>query len=153
MTEGIGAVVLALLPLAALGLLWALSDGRFRGLHRVRGVDGTASTEEPAVDVLEEFGLDDGLGERATLVQLSSAFCMPCRATRRVLGDIADLVPGVTHVEIDAELNLALVRRLDVRRTPTTLVLDGGGREVTRAVGAVSVEQVLDALALAVPED
>ncbi|MEY7980880.1 thioredoxin family protein, partial [Streptomyces pilosus] len=75
------------------------------------------------------------LGERATLVQFSTAFCAPCRATRRVLGEVAALVPGVTHVEIDAEARLDLVRRLGIVRTPTVLVLDAAGREVRRAAG------------------
>jgi thiol-disulfide isomerase/thioredoxin len=90
---------------------------------------------------------DDRLGERATLLQFSSAFCAPCRATRRVLADVATAVPGVTHVELDAEHHLDLVRRVGVTRTPTTLVLDAAGREVTRAAGAPRKEQVLAALA------
>ncbi|MDF9716809.1 thioredoxin family protein, partial [Nocardioides sp. ChNu-99] len=85
-------------------------------------------------------------GERATLLQFSSAFCAPCRATRRVLGEVAAVVPGVAHVEVDAEHHLQLVRDLDVRRTPTTLVLDAAGREVTRAAGAPTKQQVLAGL-------
>lgn len=88
----------------------------------------------------------DGAGERATLVHFSSAFCAPCRATRRVLAQVAGLVPGVVHVEVDAESALEVVRRLDVRSTPTTLVLDGAGREVLRATGQPSAAQVLRAL-------
>jgi hypothetical protein len=61
------------------------------------------------------------------------------------------VVPGVVHVEIDAEHHLDLVRRLQVLRTPTTLVLDSEGREVTRAAGAPRKEQVLGALAQASP--
>ena len=68
------------------------------------------------------------LGDRATLVQFSSAFCAPCRATRVVLDEVAGMVDGVAHVEVDAEAHLDLVRRLDVRRTPTVLVLDADGR-------------------------
>ena len=85
-------------------------------------------------------------GQRATLVQFSSAFCAPCRTTRVVLADVADHVEGVVHLEVDAEQHLALVRELGVRRTPTTLVLDADGREVTRAAGAPRREQVLAAL-------
>jgi hypothetical protein len=70
-----------------------------------------------------------------------------------VLSDIAAIVPGVEHVEVDAEDNLELVRRVGVLRTPTTLVLDRHGQEVTRATGALRKEQVLVALAKAVPED
>ena len=56
------------------------------------------------------------------------AFCAPCRATRRVLDEVAAQVEGVRHVEIDAESHLDLVRRLDVRQTPTVFVLDSRGR-------------------------
>lgn len=58
------------------------------------------------------------LGERATLVQFSTAFCQPCRATRRTLAEVAAMVPGVGHVEIDAEERLDLVRELGIDRTP-----------------------------------
>jgi thiol-disulfide isomerase/thioredoxin len=83
------------------------------------------------------------LGEKATLLQFSSAFCAPCRATRRVLGEVVEIVPGVTHHEVDAEHHLDLVRRLGVLRTPTTLVLDASGVEVSRAAGAPTKQQVL----------
>jgi thiol-disulfide isomerase/thioredoxin len=86
------------------------------------------------------------LGDKATLLQFSSAFCAPCRVTRRTLAEVAELVPGVEHLEVDAEHHLDLVRRLGILRTPTTLVLDASGREVTRAAGAPRKEQVLNAL-------
>lgn len=88
-------------------------------------------------------------GERATLVEFSTAFCAPCRMTRQVVGGVAAVVPGVEHVEIDAERHLEIVRALGVTSTPTTLVLDAAGREVTRAAGVPRKEQVLAALALA----
>jgi thiol-disulfide isomerase/thioredoxin len=94
--------------------------------------------------------LGESLGERATLVQFSSAFCAPCRATRRVLGEVAGIVPGVTHVEIDAEAHLDLVRRLDILKTPTVLVLDADGRIVRRATGQPRKEEVIAALGEAV---
>jgi len=86
------------------------------------------------------------LGERVTLVQFSSAFCTPCRATRALLTDITADLNDVVHVDIDAEKNLDLVRRLDVRSTPTTLVLNGAGVEVGRAVGAPKRVDVLATL-------
>jgi thioredoxin-like negative regulator of GroEL len=52
----------------------------------------------------------------------------------------------VAHVEVDAEEHLDVVRRVGVLRTPTTLVLDAQGQEVTRAAGAPRKEQVLSAL-------
>ena len=87
------------------------------------------------------------LGTRATLVQFSSAFCTPCRATRTLLENVVAGLPDVRHVEIDAETNLELVRKLDIRSTPTTLILNSSGVEVGRAVGAPKRDQVLAALA------
>jgi thiol-disulfide isomerase/thioredoxin len=86
------------------------------------------------------------LGERATLVQFSSAFCAPCRATRQVLADVASMVDGVRHVDIDAESRLDLVRRLDVRRTPTTFVLGPDGHVTHRASGQPRKADVIAAL-------
>jgi thiol-disulfide isomerase/thioredoxin len=142
-----GLVVLAVAVVAALGFgLWrAVSDGRFRGTHRVRGVEEYAVAGPESV--LTDTAYDGRLGERATLLQFSSAFCAPCRATRRVLGDVATIVPGVLHVEVDAEHHLDLVRRLGIVRTPTTLVLDPRGREVSRASGAPTKQAVIASLA------
>ena len=152
MTSGawiaVGAVVLAL----AFGL-WRLgTDGRFRGTHVVRrsgaaAVAADAPADRPAADLVAALG--EPLGERATLLQFSSAFCAPCRATRRVLADVAGLVEGVAHVEVDAEHHLDATRALGILRTPTTVVLDATGVEVTRATGAPTRDQVLSALAQA----
>jgi thiol-disulfide isomerase/thioredoxin len=109
---------------------------------RVRGRD-----DGKRLDAAE---LGAELGERATLVQFSSAFCAPCRATRRVLGEVAAVVPGVTHVEIDAEAHLDLVRRLDILKTPTVLVLDADGHVVRRATGQPRKADVIAALGEAV---
>ncbi|WP_309235266.1 thioredoxin family protein [Streptomyces sp. TRM64462] len=92
------------------------------------------------------------LGERATLVQFSTAFCQPCRATRRTLGEVAAMVDGVAHVEIDAERRLDLVRALDIARTPTVLVLDAEGRVVRRGAGLPRKADVIAALGRAVAD-
>jgi hypothetical protein len=53
---------------------------------------------------------------------------------------------------VDAEHHLDVVRRLGILRTPTTLVLDEHGHEVTRAAGAPTREQVVAAIAQTVPD-
>jgi thiol-disulfide isomerase/thioredoxin len=99
------------------------------------------------VDLAAELAaLGAAPGRRATLLQFSSAFCAPCRATRRTLAEVSRLVDGVVHVEVDAEAHLDLVRRLGVERTPTTLVLDGQVREVRRATGQPRTADVVAAL-------
>ncbi|MFF8990106.1 TlpA family protein disulfide reductase [Streptomyces sp. NPDC014983] len=104
----------------------------------------------PGAAGLDAAELGGDLGGRATLVQFSSAFCAPCRATRRVLGEVAAMVPGVAHVEIDAEARLDLVRALGILKTPTVLVLDAHGREVRRAAGQPRKADVIAALGEAV---
>jgi thiol-disulfide isomerase/thioredoxin len=117
----------------------AWRDGRFRGT--------ATEAAEPAGDRLTsaELGAVE-LGERATLVHFSSAFCAPCRATRQVLTQVSDAVESVRHVEIDAESHLDLVRRLRITRTPTVLVLDPIGRVRTRATGQPRKADVIAAL-------
>ncbi len=105
---------------------------------------------DAAVDVLTAEDVGAPLGERATLVQFSTAFCQPCRATRRVLDEVAGMVGGVAHVEVDAESRLDLVRRLDVTGTPTVMVLDASGRVVRRAAGQPRKADVIAAIGAAV---
>ena len=150
---GLIVLLVALAAALAFGGYRAVTDGRFRGTHRVRHAGPSAEADRgvpadtPPVSVLADTEWSGMLGERATLLQFSSAFCAPCRATRRILTEVAEAVPGVTHVEVDAEHHLDLVRRVGVMRTPTTLVLDKAGVEVTRAAGAPRKDQVLQALA------
>ncbi|MFJ8033581.1 MULTISPECIES: thioredoxin family protein [unclassified Streptomyces] len=135
---GLVVCVAVLLVATAFGVL----HGRRSGRVRVRGRDDGKR--------LGAAELGGELGERATLVQFSSAFCAPCRATRRILGEVAGMVPGVTHLEIDAEDRLALVRELEILKTPTVLVLDAEGRVVRRATGQPRKADVIAALGEAV---
>ncbi|MFI6437967.1 TlpA family protein disulfide reductase [Streptomyces sp. NPDC050759] len=135
---GLVVCVAVLAVASAYGVLQRRRNGRVR----VRGRDDGKR--------LGAAELGEELGERATLVQFSSAFCAPCRATRRVLGEVAGMVPGVTHVEIDAEKNLDLVRALDILKTPTVLVLDADGRVVRRATGQPRKADVIAAVGEAV---
>lgn len=136
------------------GLWRRWRDGRMRDASRTRipaetsiaeGI-GDASAAEHGGDVLSAELLGGQLGEQATLVQFSTAFCQPCRATRRILDEVVGMVPGTTHIEIDAESHLDLVRQLDIRRTPTTLILDRDGVISKRASGLPRKADVIAAL-------
>lgn len=106
------------------------------------------SAAEPRL-ALSADQLGHPLGERATLLQFSSAFCAPCRATRRILAEVAGMIEGVAHIEIDAEARLDLVRELNVLRTPTVLVLAGDGRIIRRASGQPRKPDVIAAIGAA----
>jgi len=90
--------------------------------------------------------LGQPLGARATMVQFSSAFCTPCRATHSLLSQMVLSMKDVKHIQIDAESHLELVRELDIRSTPTTLFINSEGIEVGRAAGTPKRDQVLAAL-------
>ncbi len=160
-----GAIVLVvvLIAAAAFGLWRRATDGRMRpastpvaagtlelpadteGSQHVPGT-GEGGGQAHEGDRMDAADLGVALGERATLVQFSSAFCAPCRTTRVVLEEVVGMVDGVAHVEVDAESHLDLVRRLDVRRTPTVLVLDSSGLVRVRAAGAPRKADVIAAL-------
>ncbi|WP_329005547.1 thioredoxin family protein [Kribbella sp. NBC_00709] len=137
MSLGVWVLVGAVAAGVVLSALKAWVDGRFRG------------KSEDDVERVTAAELGGELGQRATLLQFSSAFCAPCRATRRTLAEVEGMVDGVRHVELDAESHLELVRRLDILRTPTTLVLDSTGAVVKRASGAPRKPDVIAALAAA----
>jgi thiol-disulfide isomerase/thioredoxin len=134
-TAGLIALAAALAVAAAGGFVWQRANGRLRSV-RTPG-------REPLMTGAE---LGEPLGQRATLVQFSTAFCAPCRSTRRILDEVARMTDGVAHVEIDAESRLDLVRRLDIRRTPTVLVLGPDGRIAKRATGLPRKADVIAAL-------
>jgi thiol-disulfide isomerase/thioredoxin len=134
--------LLALIVILALatgyGFYFRARSGRLKATAK-KG-SATVTSVITAVEMGAEFG------SVATLLQFSSAFCAPCRTTKVLLGEVAKEHPGVTHVVLDAESHLELVRRLKIISTPTTLILDPGGVEVGRAVGAPRREQVAAAL-------
>lgn len=138
---GVALLAAVLVCAAAFGLWRWRTDGRLRE---------RASTDS-AVIALSATDLGGPLGERATLVQFSTVFCQPCRATRRILDEVAEMVQGVRHVDVDAEENLGLVRRFDIRRTPTVFVLDHQGRVVKRATGQPRKADVVAALGELLP--
>ena len=129
--------VAVLVLAAAAGVAWRRRDGRLK------------SARQPALSAAD---LGRALGPRATLLQFSSSFCAPCRATRQLLADVAERTDGVAHVEVDVADRLDLVRLLDVRRTPTTFVLGPRGEITRRASGLPRRDQVVAAVALATGE-
>ncbi len=173
-------VVAAVLVLGTVAGLWRRQmDGRLRSVggsssgpggatvvpaassrpDRTEPTAGVASGDEAAGDasavgrridpvLLARLGVEPA---QATLLQFSSAFCAPCRAVRRVSGEVADLLPGVRHVEVDAESHLDAVRALGIWRTPTLLVLDAEGRVAKRATGVPGKAQLIAVLGEVLP--
>ena len=127
-------LVIVLALAIAFGVWYTRSRGEFRKKKTING---------PKLDAAI---IGAQLGARVTMVQFSSAFCSPCRATKALLEDMVKSMPDVRYAHIDAESHLELVRKLDIRSTPTTLFLNGDGIEVGRAMGTPKRSQVLDAV-------
>ena len=130
----------SLLPIA---IVLALASAYGIWYQRSRG----AIRDKERAGIITAQMIGAPLGSRASLVQFSSAFCTPCRATRALLENVVQGLNDVVHIDIDAEDHLELVRELNILSTPTTLILDSRGHEVGRAVGAPKREHVLNALA------
>ncbi len=111
---------------------------------RLKATQGRIKLKKGLQISTSEIG--QSLGERATVVQFSTTFCSSCRAAKVLISDVVSKRSDVKYVEIDAESNLELVRKLDIRSTPTTLFLDKKGFEIARAVGAPKRDQITAAI-------
>ncbi|MGR6966224.1 thioredoxin family protein [Geodermatophilus sp. URMC 61] len=96
---------------------------------------GAGEQGRAATAVLEGLGVCPGDAD-LTVVQFSTAFCGPCRATRARLQQLQATRPGLAYVDVDAESHLDAVRELGVRRTPTLLYVDRAGRLLGGRSGA-----------------
>jgi len=140
-------VVIGVLAGATLfGLWWRARNGRIVAPTTEAIPTAEADLLSPDRGHWRQLGFDPA-DAQVTLVQFSTAFCQPCRATRSILTDVAGQRPGVRHIEVDAESHLDIVRALDIRRTPTVLLVDSAGRIVGRASGQPRKAEVVAAAA------
>lgn len=86
----------------------------------------------------------EDLGRNGTLVQFSTKFCAICPSTKKLLQDIARNFAGINFIEIDAENNLDLTKKLSIFSTPTVLILDSAGKEIGRFSGKPNREKITD---------
>ncbi|MGV1036815.1 MAG: thioredoxin family protein [Candidatus Nanopelagicales bacterium] len=147
-SAGVIALVAVLAAATAFGLWRKRTDGRFSASKRP--TSSTAKATGPAFTA-QDLGVE--LGTAATLVQFTSAFCQPCRATKRTLERVADMVDGVVYAEVDAESKLDLTRQFNVMRTPTVFILEPTGAIAHRAAGQPRLADVVAALGAVVPAD
>jgi thiol-disulfide isomerase/thioredoxin len=95
---------------------------------------------------ISEGEFDGKYGSRLTILQFSTTFCSECRTAKAIVKDVVKDYKDITYVEVDAESNLDLVRRVDIRSTPTTIFLDSKGFEIARAKGAPKRDQLIKAI-------
>jgi thioredoxin-related protein len=122
-------LLLVLLVIASgVGLYYKKRSGVIKRKKRLQVIPG-------------EFG--GSYGARATILQFSTTFCSSCRAAEALIENVVKGQNDINYYEIDAESNLDLVRKVDVRSTPTTLFLDSKGFEIARATGAPKRDQLI----------
>ena len=95
---------------------------------------------------ISEGEFDGKYGSRLTILQFSTTFCSECRTAKAIVKDVVKDFKDIAYVEVDAESNLDLVRRVDIRSTPTTIFLDSKGFEIARAKGAPKRDQLIKAI-------
>ena len=117
-------LVILIAALAASGAIALLLRGRDGRVREVTGAPAITSAD-----------VGRPLGTTAAFVQFSARTCAPCRTVRRALEALTVDRPDLVHIDVDAEERLDLARRHGVLRTPTVLVLDGGGQVLRRFSG------------------
>ncbi len=122
-------------------LLLALATGIG---FRIRATQGRIKEKKGIQISAAEIGT--AFGRRATVVQFSTTFCSACKAAKALISDVVSKRDDGKYVEIDAESNLELVRKLNIKSTPTTIFIDATGFEIARAVGAPKRDQVTAAV-------
>ena len=125
----------SLLPLILILALTAVVGFRYR-------VKKGVIKEKKGSQILESE-LGNKYGMRATVVIFSTTFCSECRAAKALISDVTSTLSDISYIEIDAESNLELVRKVDIRSTPTTIFLDKAGFEIARATGAPKRDQLI----------
>ena len=125
-------LVFVLISASGIGIYYQRRNGVIKRKKRLR---------------LSPSELGSGYGDRATIVQFSTTFCSSCRAAKALIKDVVKDQSDIKYLEIDAESNLDLVRKVDIKSTPTTLFLDKEGFEIARATGAPKRDQLIKVVA------
>lgn len=107
-----------------------------------RSRDGAVRTVDDHFAATELAGLGAAPG-RWVLLEFTAPSCAPCAAARRVLDDVADGQHTVTVATVDVSAHPDAARAHGVLRTPTTFVVDAGGRVRGRIAGVPASRDVV----------
>lgn len=132
------AVVLALV--AVVIILRHRYDGRLR--------QPGESERDPAGSgpSLSELGLALPAAQ-VTVVQFTGEFCAVCPRAKTLVERVLSDSPDIAHVEVDVADYPDAVRALDIRRTPTLIIVDETGRPLHRASGMPREAELRQAVA------
>lgn len=110
-----------------------------------RGVNQLSAAIIALVAILTSPFTTDVQANDAILIEFSSDQCRSCQAMKPLISQLERQGIPVRHVNVGGEPDLA--RRYGIAQTPTYVILSGG-RELTRLVGAQSMQQLQQAMAI-----
>lgn len=120
-TLGVIALATVLLVVGAVAVTRRRFDGRVRTATAPRFTLAQVGIVAPA--------------DTVTVVQFSGQFCAICPQARTVVDRVLRDHPDLAQIEVDVAEHPEAVRALDIRRTPTLLIVDEQGEVVHRASG------------------
>ena len=157
---------IGILALASLfGFYWRSQQGKLKVANKTKNPAlNSVSNEELSkiVRAKSSFMVNSDLNEKhqlqlgksATLLQFSTAFCTPCKATAQIISHLVEGMDDVVYIQVASEENLKLVEKFDIKTTPTVLFFNRDGIEVGRAAGIPTKEQVMISInAVRTPSD
>lgn len=75
-------------------------------------------------------------------IKFEASWCQPCKNMSRVLDGIKEqLTVPIEAVDIDENADLA--KQYGIRSVPTMVLVDDGGKELKRKVGAMREQELL----------
>ncbi|MFC2034188.1 thioredoxin family protein [Chloroflexota bacterium] len=107
-------------------------------------LDTVSSSEYDTVSTPLESALNSGL---PTLAEFGRGVCIPCKAMKPILEEVSVEYQGkliVVIVEIDDYMDET--RQFGIMAIPTQIFFDSTGKEITRHMGFLSKEEIINQL-------
>ncbi len=81
--------------------------------------------------------------DKKVLVDFYATWCGPCKIISPIIEEVAKESPEVKFVKVDIDANQELAEKYEVVYIPTLVVIENG-KEITKSVGAISKEEILN---------
>ncbi len=81
--------------------------------------------------------------DKKVLVDFYATWCGPCKIISPIIEEVAKENPEVKFVKVDIDANQELAEKYEVVYIPTLVVIENG-KEITKNVGAISKEEILN---------
>lgn len=93
--------------------------------------------------VSSEFENEVLNSDKKVLVDFYATWCGPCKIISPIIEEVAKENSEVKFVKVDIDANQELAEKYEVVYIPTLVVIENG-KEITKSVGAISKEEILN---------